>query len=146
MDVKLRHILLVEDNEEDRELTIDALKKSNILNVVDTVKDGADALDYIFCSGKYQDRSSGNPAVILLDLKLPKINGIEVLKKIRENPKTVTIPVVILTSSKEERDIFDGYKFGTNAYVVKPVAFENFMQAVNVLGAFWGLVNEPPVN
>ena len=143
MNVKLNHILVVEDNENDLELTLDALKDNNLKNVVDVARDGQDALDYVFKKNKWENRENGNPVVILLDLKLPKITGLEFLKIIRGNENTKYIPVVILTSSKEEQDIIEGYKLGTNAYVVKPVEFERFMEAVKLLGAFWGIINEP---
>jgi DNA-binding response OmpR family regulator len=144
MKVKLHRILVVEDNEDDLELTLDALKANNLLNIVDVTRDGADALDYLFKRGKWIGRANGNPAVVLLDLKLPKISGLEVLKSIRDNENTRGTPVVILTSSREEQDIIEGYKLGTNAYVVKPVEFGTFMEAVKLLGAFWGIINEPP--
>ncbi len=144
MNIKLNRILLVEDNEDDLELTIDALKANNLANAFDIARDGADALDYIFCREKWSERDCINPAVILLDLKLPKISGLEVLKKIRETNETKMIPVVILTSSREEQDIIEGYSLGTNAYVVKPVVFNEFIEAVRLLGAFWGIINEPP--
>jgi CheY-like chemotaxis protein len=145
MNIKLSKILVVEDNENDLELTIDALKTHNLVNEVDVARDGAEALDYVFYKDKWKGRSNGNPAVILLDLKLPKISGLEVLKKIREDDKTKMIPIVILTSSCEEQDIFEGYRLGTNAFVVKPVVFKEFMDTVNILGAFWGIINESPV-
>lgn len=144
MNVKLNHILVVEDNENDLELTLDALNSRNLANDIAVARDGAEALDYIFCRGKWGDRGSGNPAVILLDLKLPKISGLEVLKQLRENEETKLIPVVILTSSNEEKDIIEGYRLGTNAYVVKPVVFGDFMNAVELLGTFWALINEAP--
>lgn len=143
MKVKLNRILVVEDSEEDLELTLDALKEKNLVNEVDVARDGAEALDYMFKRGKWESRSDDNPAVILLDLKLPKVSGLEFLKIIRENEGTKYVPVVILTSSREESDIIRGYKLGTNAYVVKPVEFESFMEAVKILGSFWGLINEP---
>lgn len=145
MKVKLHRILIVEDNEDDLELTLDALKTHNLANEVEIARDGAEALDYLFCRGKWENRENGNPAVVLLDLKLPKLSGLEVLKQVRSEEKTKLIPVVILTSSNEEQDIIEGYKLGTNAYVVKPVVFERFMEAVEVLGTFWGIINEPPV-
>ncbi len=144
MNVYLNRILIVEDNENDLELTLDALRVHSLANNIDVARDGVEALDYLFYRGKWADRKNGNPAVVLLDLKLPKVNGLEVLKQIRANEKTKVIPVVILTSSREEKDIIDGYKLGTNAYVVKPVEFEKFMKAVETLGAFWALINEPP--
>jgi len=144
MKVKLHRILIVEDNEDDLELTLDALKTHNLANEVEIARDGAEALDYLFCNRKWKNRENGNPAVILLDLKLPKLSGLEVLKLLRANERTQLIPVVILTSSNEEQDIIEGYKLGTNAYVVKPVVFESFMKAVEILGNFWGIINEPP--
>jgi CheY-like chemotaxis protein len=144
MNIQLNRILVVEDNEDDLELTIDAFEKNNIVNEVEIARDGAEALDYVFCLNKWSARTNGNPAVILLDLKLPKIGGLEVLKKIRENEKTKMIPIVILTSSSEEQDIIEGYRLGTNAYVVKPVVFNEFIEAVKLLGAFWGIINKPP--
>lgn len=144
MNIQLNRILLVEDNEDDLELTLDALKANNLANELEIARDGAEALDYLFCMNKWSDRTNGNPAVILLDLKLPKVSGLEVLKKIRENNETKMIPVVILTSSSEEQDIIEGYRLGTNAYVVKPVVFNEFIEAVKLLGAFWGIINKPP--
>lgn len=145
MKIQLNRILLVEDNENNLELTVDALKKNSLANELDVVRDGAEALDYLFCNGNWKTRKSGNPAVILLDLKLPKISGLEVLKKIRETEQTKMIPVVILTSSNEEQDIIEGYRLGTNAYVVKPVVFNEFLEAVKLVGAFWGIINKPPL-
>ncbi|MBK7626069.1 MAG: response regulator [Bacteroidales bacterium] len=145
MKIQLNRILLVEDNENDLELTIDAIKKNNLANELDIARDGSEALDYLFYKGKWKSRESGNPAVILLDLKLPKVSGMEVLKKIRETDQTKMIPVVILTSSNEEKDIIEGYRLGTNAYVVKPVVFNEFIEAVKLVGAFWGIINKPPL-
>jgi CheY-like chemotaxis protein len=145
MNVKLNRILVVEDNHDDLELTIDALNTNNLVNEVDVARDGVEALDYIFCREKWKNRNSGNPVVILLDLKLPKIDGLEVLRKIREDEHTRMIPVVILTSSSEETDIIKSYALGTNAYVVKPVVFNEFMEAVRLLGAFWAIHNKPPM-
>ena len=144
MKVYLNRILIAEDNENDLELTLDALRIHNLANNIDVARDGAEALDYLFYRGKFTDRKKGNPVVVLLDLKLPKVNGLEVLKQIRANEKTKSTPVVILTSSREEKDIIEGYKLGINAYVVKPVEFEKFMKAVETLGTFWALINEPP--
>lgn len=144
MKIQLNRILLVEDNENDLELTVDALKKNNLANELDVARDGAEALDYLFCNGNWKTRKNGNPAVILLDLKLPKVSGLEVLKKIRETNQTKMIPVVILTSSNEEQDIIEGYRLGTNAYVVKPVVFNDFIEAVKLVGAFWGIINKSP--
>lgn len=143
-NINLHRILIVEDNEDDLELTMDALAENMLIHDFDIVRDGADAIDYIFKKGKWKDRETENPALILLDLKLPKVSGLEVLKAIRENEPTRLIPVVILTSSSEEQDIISGYKLGTNAYVVKPVIFEDFMEAVRKLGAFWGIINVQP--
>ncbi len=138
-------ILLVEDNPQDVELTLRALKKHNLANSVHVVKDGAEALDYIFASGAYEGRDVGKtPKVILLDLKLPKVDGLEVLKRIRGNDRTNLIPVVILTSSKEEADRINGYKLGANSYVQKPVDFDKFSEAIRQLGLYWLLLNEPP--
>lgn len=145
MILKLHRILVVEDNGNDLELTLDALSVHNLANNIDVARDGAEALDYIFYRGKWSGRYKENPAVVLLDLKLPKVNGHEVIKKIRENEKTRLIPIVILTSSREEKDIIEGYKLGTNAYVVKPIEFDKFMESVETLGAFWTSVNVPPV-
>jgi len=146
MKVKLNRILLVEDSDDDLELTLDALMENKVVNEIDVARDGAEALDYIFKRGKWAGRSSGNPAVILLDLKLPKVTGMEFLKIIRQHEEYKYIPVVILTSSHEEQDVINGYKLGTNAYVVKPVEFDRFVEAVRLLGTFWGIVNEPPIN
>ncbi len=140
----LKKILLVEDNPNDVELTLEALSENNIANAVDLARDGEGALDYLNRKGSFSSRSAGNPAVILLDLKLPKINGLEVLKAIRENDKLKMIPVVILTSSREESDLIEGYRLGVNAYVVKPVDFSEFVRAIRTLGLFWAIINEPP--
>jgi two-component system response regulator len=143
-------ILLVEDSPEDAQLTLRALKKHNLANRVFHVKDGAEALDFIFARGAYSDRNAENvPKVIFLDLKLPKVDGLEVLKQIRSDgePREVPIknvPVVILTSSKEERDIVESYKLGVNSYIVKPVEFDKFVQSVSDLGLYWLLLNQPP--
>jgi DNA-binding response OmpR family regulator len=138
-------ILLVEDNQDDEALTIRALRKSNVVNDVQVVRDGAEALDYLFAKGRYSDRNADElPQVVLLDLKLPKIDGLEVLKRIRENTTTSLVPVVILTSSDEERDLIYGYRFGANSYVRKPVDFAEFAEAVRHLGLYWLLVNQCP--
>lgn len=138
-------ILLVEDNIDDVDLTLHALKKNNIRNEVVVVSDGAEALDYLFGTGRFSARDLKNmPTLILLDLQLPKIGGLEVLEKIRENDRTKFLPVVILTSSKEEQDIIKGYSLGVNSYVRKPVDFNQFTEAVNQLGLYWLLLNELP--
>lgn len=138
-------VLLVEDNPSDAELTIKALRKNKIINALLHLQDGEDALDYIFATGKYADRNMGDiPKIILLDLKMPKIDGLEVLTKIKSDQRTKIIPVVLLTSSKEERDIVNSYKLGVNSYIVKPVEFDTFVKAVSDLGLYWLLVNQPP--
>jgi len=142
--IELKRILLIEDSPNDVELTLEALAEHNLANSVEVAKDGQEALDYLYCSEGFASRQKGNPAVILLDLKLPKINGLEVLKKIRSDEKLKFIPVVVLTSSKEERDMIESYRLGVNAYVVKPVDFHVFIDAVKGLGVFWALINEPP--
>lgn len=140
-----RIILLVEDNPDDQELTLRALKANNILNEVIVAQDGAEALDYLFGEGSYAGRDLAvMPQVILLDLKLPKIDGLEVLKRMRADERTRLLPVVILTSSKEERDLVNGYGSGANSYVRKPVDFGEFREAVRQLGLYWLLLNEPP--
>lgn len=138
-------LLLVEDNVEDVELTLRALKKHNFSNRILVVRDGAEALDFIFGSGKYSDRHPRNgPKVILLDLKLPKVDGFEVLRRIKSDQRSRAIPVVVLTSSREERDIVESYSLGVNSYIVKPVDFDKFVQSVSELGLYWLLLNEPP--
>ena len=138
-------ILLVEDNPDDEALTLRALKKNNILNPVTIVRDGAEALDYLFCQGAYAGRDASlQPAVILLDLKLPKIDGLEVLKRLRADARTRLLPVVILTSSKEEQDLASGYSLGANSYIRKPVDFTQFMEAIRQVGLYWLMMNEPP--
>ena len=140
----LKPILLVEDNPKDVELSLVALGKSQLANEVVVVRDGAEALDYLRCRGHYVDRAQGNPAVVLLDLKLPKVDGLQVLEQIKGEPHLQSIPVVILTSSREEKDLLRGYRLGVNAYVVKPVSFKEFIGAIQELGVFWALINEPP--
>ena len=138
-------ILLVEDNPRDAELTIRALRKSNLANRLITVEDGAEALDFIFCRGKYATRDSGHPPkVILLDLKLPKVSGLEVLRALKQDDRSRAIPVVVVTSSREDPDIKTAYGLGANSYVVKPVDFDAFAEAVSSLGLYWLLVNQPP--
>ena len=140
-----RIILLVEDNPDDVELTLRAFNKSNLQNPIEVVTDGASALDYLFCHGSYAERNSNlMPAVILLDLKLPKIGGLDVLKEIRNNPKTKLIPVVILTSSMEEQDLANSYRNGANSYIRKPVDFNKFIDSIQQLGLYWLLLNEIP--
>jgi CheY-like chemotaxis protein len=142
--VKLKRILLVEDNANDAELTMEALSEHNLANEVELVRDGAEALDYLYQRGNYANSEGGNLAVILLDLKLPKVDGLEVLRVIRGDDKLKYIPVVVLTSSREERDVIESYRLGVNAYVVKPVNFSEFINAVKELGVFWAIINEPP--
>lgn len=138
-------ILLVEDNPNDAELTLRALKKYNLANRVQIAKDGVEALEFIFATGPYSGRNINHyPKVILLDLKLPKLDGLEVLRKIKSDERTKIIPVVILTSSKEERDLVESYKLGANSYITKPVDFESFVKAVSDLGLYWLLLNQPP--
>jgi two-component system response regulator len=138
-------ILLVEDNPDDEALTLRALKRNNILNEVVVARDGAEALDYLFGQGAYTDRAGGKlPEVVLLDLKLPKLDGLEVLRRIRSEPLTRRLAVVILTSSNEERDIIAGYDLGANSYIRKPVDFNQFMEAVRQLGVYWLVLNVPP--
>ena len=144
MVVKLKRILLVEDNPNDAELTLEALAEHNLANGVEWVKDGEEALDFLFCRNKFAGGVCEDLAVILLDLKLPKIDGLEVLRTIKSETKLKLIPVVVLTSSREERDLVESYKLGVNAYVVKPVDFGEFMNAVEELGVFWAIINEPP--
>jgi len=141
---ELKRILLVEDDPRDIDLTLDALEEYNLANEVAVVRDGADALDYLFVRGKHVSRTRENPAVVLLDLKLPKVDGLEVLRRIRSDEKLKLIPVVVLTSSHEESDMVASYKLGVNAYVVKPVDFHAFVNAVKELGVFWAVINEPP--
>jgi CheY-like chemotaxis protein len=140
----LKPILLVEDNPKDLELALLALERSNLANEVVTVRDGAEAIDYLFRQGDFQSRPEGNPAVVLLDLKLPKIDGIEVLERVRSVDHLRSIPVVMLTTSREEKDLVRSYKLGVNAYVVKPIAFNEFITAIQDLGVFWAVLNEPP--
>jgi CheY-like chemotaxis protein len=140
----LKPILLVEDNPNDLELTLIALEKSQLANEVIVVRDGAEALDYLHARGQFAARTPGNPAVVLLDLKLPKVDGIEVLREVRSTAHLRSMPVVMLTSSREEQDLVRSYELGVNAYVVKPVDFKEFVRAIADLGVFWAVVNEPP--
>jgi len=140
----LRSLLLVEDNPNDVELTLAALKEANLANEVVVTNDGEQALNFLFRRGRYAGRAERQPAVILLDLKMPKVDGHEVLRQIRADPELRLIPVVMLTSSREEKDLFESYDKGANSYVVKPVDFEEFITAISKLGVFWALLNEPP--
>ena len=140
----LGRILLVEDDPKDVELTLTALEEYNLANEVVVVRDGEEALDYLYCRGSFKTRDRQNPAVMLLDLKLPKVDGLEVLKAVRGNGKLKLIPVVVLTSSREEKDMVASYQLGVNAYVVKPVDFHEFVNAIKELGVFWAVINEPP--
>ncbi|MBF0101435.1 MAG: response regulator [Desulfobacterales bacterium] len=144
MGNSLKRLLLVEDNMNDIELILTAFKEYNFANEVVVVQDGEEALDFLHCRGKYALRIKGNPIVILLDIKLKKINGIEVLKHIKSEEKLRLIPVVMLTSSREEKDVIESYTLGANAYVVKPVDFKEFVHSVRELGIFWAMINEPP--
>jgi CheY-like chemotaxis protein len=140
----LGRILLVEDDRKDVELTLEALEEYNLANEVVVASDGEQALDYLYYRGKFTQRAHENPAVLLLDLKLPKVNGLEVLQQIKSDENLKLIPVVVLTSSHEEKDMVASYKLGVNAYVVKPVDFHEFVNAIKELGVFWAVINEPP--
>jgi CheY-like chemotaxis protein len=139
----IKPILLVEDNPKDLELTLNALEKTKLANEVVTARDGAEALDWLFCAGPHAGRDSGDPAVVLLDLKLPKIDGLEVLEKIKNSDELRHVPVVMLTASREESDLVRSYSLGVNSFVVKPVAFKEFFKAIQDLGVFWAILNEP---
>jgi CheY-like chemotaxis protein len=140
-------ILLVEDNPNDVELTLRALKRYNLANKVFVVKDGAEALEFLFATGAHADRNVENsPRVVLLDLKLPRVDGLEVLRRVKSDERTRAIPVVVLTSSREQRDVVESYQLGVNSYIVKPVDFEKFVQAVSEVGLYWVLLNQPPVS
>lgn len=141
---KLGRILMVEDDSRDVDMTLTALEEYNLANEVVVTRDGEEALDYLFCRGKYASRSGDNPAVMLLDLKLPKVDGLEVLRQVKAEEKLKMIPVVVLTSSHEERDMVTSYKLGVNAYVVKPVDFHEFVNAIKELGVFWAVINVAP--
>lgn len=140
----VKRILLVDDSLRDTELALTALDTNYLANDVVALRDGVEALDYLYRRGAFADREQGDPAVIFLDLKMPKVDGIEVLRQIKTDPALKLIPVVVMTSSREERDLVDSYQLGVNAYVVKPLHFESFMDAVKQLGSFWGVLNEPP--
>src|ERR1700751_3970272 len=141
---KLGRILLVEDDPRDVELTLTSLEEYSLANEVIVARDGEEALEYLYSRGKFKTRSDGNPSVMLLDLKLPKVDGLEVLKQIKSEEKLRMIPVVVLTSSKEEKDMVASYQLGVNQYVVKPVDFHEFVNAIKELGVFWAVINEPP--
>lgn len=141
---EIRQILLAEDNPHDAELTLAALAEHHLANQVVVVSDGAQALDYLRSNGRFVGRAPGNPVVVLLDLKMPKVDGLEVLRVVKGDPALRTIPVVMLTSSREEADLVRSYQLGTNAYVVKPVGFQEFVDVVKQLGFFWAVINEPP--
>lgn len=141
---ELKRILLVEDNPKDVELTLAALAEHNLANEVVVARDGAEGLDYLYRRGQFKLRGEGHPAVVLLDIKMPKVDGMEVLRQIKSDPELKAVPVVMLTSSREEKDLIASYHLGVNAYVVKPVNFRDFVDAVKELGVFWALVNEPP--
>jgi CheY-like chemotaxis protein len=144
MNDRLGRILIVEDDPKDVELTLMALEEYNLANEVVVTRNGEEALDYLYCRGTYETRAGDNPAVMLLDLKLPKVDGLEVLQQIKSDEKLRIIPVVVLTSSREERDMVASYKLGVNAYVVKPVDFHEFVNAIKELGIFWAIINEAP--
>lgn len=144
MTSSLRPILLVEDSPKDLELSLAALARCKLANPIEVARDGAEALEYLRSVGPWRGRDSGDPAVVLLDLKLPKVDGLEVLEKVKSDPLLRHIPIVMLTSSREERDLVLSYQLGVNSFVVKPVDFSAFLQAIQDLGMFWGVLNEPP--
>lgn len=144
MNRELLNILLIEDNTDDVELALHALKKNNIVNHVEIIRDGQEALDYLFYKGKYANSTHPLPGIILLDLKLPKVDGIELLKIMKNDRMRKLIPVVVLTSSKEERDVIESYNLGGNSYIRKPVDFDQFVETVKYIGFYWLLINEPP--
>ena len=139
-------ILLVEDNEDDMELALHALRRGKIANVISTVRDGEEALDFLFCRGAYAQRGFEHPPkLVLLDLKLPKVDGMEVLKQVKSDPRTMTIPIVMMTSSREERDLLNSYSLGVNSYIQKPVDFDQFRETVKSVALYWVVINQPPV-
>jgi CheY-like chemotaxis protein len=140
----LKRILLAEDNVHDVELTLSALEEHNLANEVIVVRDGAEALDYLYQRGKYAGHANGLPVVVLLDLKMPKVDGLQVLKQMRADPMLHHVPVVMITSSREEQDLLNSYQLGVNAYVVKPVDFQQFVASIKQVGFFWAIINEPP--
>lgn len=144
MNAEVKRILIVDDSPKDVELTIAALAEKNLANEVIVAEDGIEALDYLYKRGRFADNDNGNPAIILLDIKMPRMNGIEVLKHIRANPNFHLIPVIMVTSSCEEKDLVESYKLGANSYVVKPVDIIQFIDAIKVLGQYWAVINQPP--
>ena len=144
MKAELKKILIVDDSPKDVELAISVLSEKHLANEIDVAEDGVEALDYLYRRGKYADHESGNPAVILLDIKMPRMNGIEVLKHIRAEPKFKFIPVIIFTSSREEKDLVESYRLGANSYVVKPVDIVQFIEAIKALDLYWAVINQPP--
>lgn len=140
----LKRILLAEDNDRDLELTLAALDEHNLANEVVVARDGAEALDYLHCRGKFAGHANGLPVVVLLDLKMPKVDGLEVLSAMRADPQLKSVPVVMITSSREEQDMIRSYELGVNAYVVKPVDFQKFVESIKQVGFFWAIINEPP--
>ncbi|HEY1786582.1 MAG TPA: response regulator [Verrucomicrobiae bacterium] len=140
----LKRILLAEDNERDVELTLAALDEHNLANEVVVARDGAEALDYLYARGKFAGHANGLPVVVLLDLKMPKVDGLEVLRAMRNDPEIRHVPVVMVTSSREEQDLIHSYELGVNAYVVKPVDFQKFVESIKQIGMFWAIINEPP--
>jgi len=144
-EANIVEILIVEDTEQDLELALRALRKAKLSNHIHVARDGEEALQFIFCEGPYAERKVENgPKVILLDLKLPKVDGLEVLQRIKSDPRTKSIPVVVLTSSKEQNDVVESYNLGVNSYIVKPVNFEQFSEAIHKIGMYWLLINHPP--
>ncbi|MGB8012884.1 MAG: response regulator [Terriglobales bacterium] len=147
MNSDAQDILLVEDNQDDIDLALHALRREKLANRIVVVRDGEEALDFLFCQGTFTARSLDRPPkLVLLDLKLPKVNGLEVLKQVKSDPRTRTIPVVIMTSSKEERDLVASYDLGANSYIQKPVDFDQFRETVKTVGLYWMVINQPPVN
>jgi len=144
MTITVKRILLAEDSDRDAELTLNALVQHNLMNEIERVHDGAEALDYLYRRGRFSERPEGNPAVVMLDLKMPKVDGTEVLREMKSDPRLKVIPVVVMTSSREEQDVLSSYELGANAYVVKPIKFNEFVNAVKQLGVFWAIINRPP--
>jgi CheY-like chemotaxis protein len=143
--MELKRILLAEDNPKDVELALEALEQNNLANDVVVVRDGTEALDYLYRRGEFANRSEGHPAVVLLDLKMPRLDGIEVLRQLKRDAEMKVVPVVMLTSSREEQDLVSSYQLGANAYVVKPINFQQVIESIKQLGLFWAVVNEPPI-